>query len=91
MRPSSKECEKGELQNAERSDARQQTIGRSPCFFLSDQLIKKKGKKYGKIAKDVNRAAVLGAGIMGGGIAYQSAYKNIPITPIHRVSACDCR
>ena len=48
-------------------------------LFLSDQLIKKKGKQYGKIAKDVNRAAVLGAGIMGGGIAYQSAYKNIPI------------
>ena len=36
-------------------------------IFLSDQLIKKKGKAYGKITKDVNRAAVLGAGIMGGG------------------------
>jgi 3-hydroxyacyl-CoA dehydrogenase / enoyl-CoA hydratase / 3-hydroxybutyryl-CoA epimerase / enoyl-CoA isomerase len=49
-------------------------------IFLSDDLIKKKGKQYGKIAKKVDRAAVLGAGIMGGGIAYQSAYKNIPIT-----------
>ena len=48
-------------------------------LFLNDQLIKKKGKKFGKIAKDVNKAAVLGAGIMGGGIAYQSAYKNVPI------------
>ena len=48
-------------------------------LFLNDQLIKKKGKKFGKIAKDVNKSAVLGAGIMGGGIAYQSAYKNIPI------------
>ena len=48
-------------------------------LFLNDQLIKAKGKKYGKIAKKVERAAVLGAGIMGGGIAYQSAYKNVPI------------
>jgi len=46
-------------------------------IFLNDQLIKKKGKKYGKIARDIKQAAVLGAGIMGGGIAYQSAYKGI--------------
>ncbi|MGN8197822.1 fatty acid oxidation complex subunit alpha FadB [Salinisphaera sp. RV14] len=46
-------------------------------LFLNDQLIKKKGKKYGKIAHEVNQAAVLGAGIMGGGIAYQSAYKGV--------------
>ncbi|MDA3922530.1 MAG: fatty acid oxidation complex subunit alpha FadB [Salinisphaera sp.] len=46
-------------------------------LFLNDQLIKKKGRKYGKIARDVNQAAVLGAGIMGGGIAYQSAYKGV--------------
>jgi 3-hydroxyacyl-CoA dehydrogenase/enoyl-CoA hydratase/3-hydroxybutyryl-CoA epimerase/enoyl-CoA isomerase len=48
-------------------------------LFLNDQLIKKKGKTYGKIARPVNHAAVLGAGIMGGGIAYQSASKGIPI------------
>jgi len=48
-------------------------------LFLNDQLIKKKGKKYGKIAHTIEQAAVLGAGIMGGGIAYQSAYKGIPI------------
>ncbi|MES1925654.1 fatty acid oxidation complex subunit alpha FadB [Salinisphaera sp. T31B1] len=47
-------------------------------LFLNDQLIKKKGKKYGKIAHDINQAAVLGAGIMGGGIAYQAAYKGVP-------------
>ena len=47
-------------------------------LFLNDQLIKKKGKKYGKIAHDIHQAAVLGAGIMGGGIAYQSASKGIP-------------
>jgi 3-hydroxyacyl-CoA dehydrogenase/enoyl-CoA hydratase/3-hydroxybutyryl-CoA epimerase/enoyl-CoA isomerase len=48
-------------------------------LFLNDQLIKKKSKEYGKIAHPVKQAAVLGAGIMGGGIAYQSAYKDVPI------------
>ncbi|MBE3605325.1 enoyl-CoA hydratase/isomerase family protein, partial [bacterium] len=44
-------------------------------LFLNDQLIKKKGKQYAKIARPVKQAAVLGAGIMGGGIAYQSAVR----------------
>jgi len=49
-------------------------------IFLSDQLISKKAKGWEKKAdKKVQRAAVLGAGIMGGGIAYQSAYKGTPI------------
>ncbi len=48
-------------------------------LFLNDQLLKKKAKAAGKIAKPVNQAAVLGAGIMGGGIAYQSASKGTPI------------
>ena len=48
-------------------------------MFLSDQLIKKKGKQYAKIARPVKHAAVLGAGIMGGGIAYQSASRGVPI------------
>jgi len=49
-------------------------------IFLSDQLIAKKAKGWAKKAdKKVERAAVLGAGIMGGGIAYQSAYKGTPI------------
>ena len=43
-------------------------------------MIKGKAKKASKAAtKAVNKAAVLGAGIMGGGIAYQSAYKGTPI------------
>ncbi|GAB2784960.1 fatty acid oxidation complex subunit alpha FadB [Halomonas shantousis] len=54
------------------------------CFnlvglFLNDQLVKKKGGQYEKQAAAVNKTAVLGAGIMGGGIAYQSAYKGTPI------------
>lgn len=48
--------------------------------FLNDQLLGKKAKGWEKKAdKKIERAAVLGAGIMGGGIAYQSAYKGTPI------------
>ncbi len=48
-------------------------------LFLNDQRIKKVSRSYGKQAQSVKQAAVLGAGIMGGGIAYQSACKDIPI------------
>ncbi|MFT4634496.1 MAG: 3-hydroxyacyl-CoA dehydrogenase/enoyl-CoA hydratase/3-hydroxybutyryl-CoA epimerase, partial [Chitinophagales bacterium] len=49
-------------------------------IFLADQLIGKKAKGWAKQAdKKIERAAVLGAGIMGGGIAYQSALKGTPI------------
>ena len=48
-------------------------------LFLNDQYIKGKSKKQAKQGEDVQKAAVLGAGIMGGGIAYQSASKNVPI------------
>lgn len=58
-----------------KTDVAQALIG----IFLNDQFVKGKAKKAGKLAKDVNQAAVLGAGIMGGGIAYQSASKGTPI------------
>ncbi len=48
-------------------------------LFLGDQLLKKKAKQSAKKAGPVKRAAVLGAGIMGGGVAYQSSYRGIPI------------
>ncbi len=58
------------------TDAAESLIG----IFLADQLIGKKAKGWAKQAdKKIERAAVLGAGIMGGGIAYQSAYKGTPI------------
>nr|MBA2403300.1 fatty acid oxidation complex subunit alpha FadB [Bdellovibrionales bacterium] len=41
--------------------------------FLGDQYLKKVSKKITKEAKPTQFAAVLGAGIMGGGIAYQSS------------------
>lgn len=47
--------------------------------FLNDQLVKKRAKDQSKNAHDINQMAVLGAGIMGGGIAYQSAVKGLPI------------
>ena len=59
-----------------KTDAATAQIG----LFMSDQVIKGKAKKAAKQAtKSVKKAAVLGAGIMGGGIAYQSAYKGTPI------------
>jgi 3-hydroxyacyl-CoA dehydrogenase/enoyl-CoA hydratase/3-hydroxybutyryl-CoA epimerase/enoyl-CoA isomerase len=49
-------------------------------LFLNDQYIKGLAKKSAKSAnKQTERAAVLGAGIMGGGIAYQSALKGTPV------------
>jgi 3-hydroxyacyl-CoA dehydrogenase/enoyl-CoA hydratase/3-hydroxybutyryl-CoA epimerase/enoyl-CoA isomerase len=48
-------------------------------LFLSDQQIKKTAGRYAKNATPVKQAAVLGAGIMGGGVAYQSASKGTPI------------
>jgi 3-hydroxyacyl-CoA dehydrogenase/enoyl-CoA hydratase/3-hydroxybutyryl-CoA epimerase/enoyl-CoA isomerase len=49
-------------------------------LFLADQVVKKTAGSWAKKgAKEINQAAVLGAGIMGGGIAYQSAVKGTPI------------
>lgn len=48
-------------------------------LFLKDQYVKKVSKKYEAQGSPVKQAAVLGAGIMGGGVAYQSAVKGTPI------------
>jgi 3-hydroxyacyl-CoA dehydrogenase/enoyl-CoA hydratase/3-hydroxybutyryl-CoA epimerase/enoyl-CoA isomerase len=59
-----------------KTDAAKAQVG----IFLADQLVKAKGKKQAKGAtKAINHTAVLGAGIMGGGIAYQSAVKGTPV------------
>ena len=48
--------------------------------FMNDQYVKGLAKKAGKANKhEIKKAAVLGAGIMGGGIAFQSASKGTPI------------
>jgi 3-hydroxyacyl-CoA dehydrogenase / enoyl-CoA hydratase / 3-hydroxybutyryl-CoA epimerase / enoyl-CoA isomerase len=46
--------------------------------FLGDQYLKKISKKMTKETPLTKHAAVLGAGIMGGGIAYQSATSGVP-------------
>ncbi|WP_408096117.1 fatty acid oxidation complex subunit alpha FadB [Peredibacter sp. HCB2-198] len=47
--------------------------------FLGDQYLKKVSKSVTKNAKPTQMGAVLGAGIMGGGIAYQSASTGTPV------------
>lgn len=51
--------------------------------FLNDQYLMKIAKSKTRLLKEkggkVNRAAVIGAGIMGGGIAYQNALKGYPV------------
>ncbi|MDH5456125.1 MAG: enoyl-CoA hydratase-related protein, partial [Gammaproteobacteria bacterium] len=48
-------------------------------LFVGDQMLARSGKQLAQKAGKVERAAVLGAGIMGGGIAYQSALTGTPI------------
>jgi len=48
-------------------------------LFLADQQVKKVNGKTAKASREIKNAAVLGAGIMGGGIAFQSALKGTPI------------
>ena len=48
-------------------------------IFLNDQQLKRIAREQTQVAGTVSRAAVLGAGIMGGGIAYQSASNGVPI------------
>lgn len=47
--------------------------------FLNEQTLKKLFKQHARVGRPVSQAAVLGAGIMGGGIAYASALRGIPV------------
>jgi len=47
-------------------------------LFLSDQYLKKESSRWQKQAAPISFAAILGAGIMGGGIAHQSASRGVP-------------
>ncbi|WP_439134440.1 fatty acid oxidation complex subunit alpha FadB [Pseudomaricurvus sp.] len=70
------EVEKAGFVKVASTEAAKSLVG----LFLSDQLIAKNAKSWEKKAdKKIGHAAVLGAGIMGGGIAYQSALKGTPI------------
>jgi 3-hydroxyacyl-CoA dehydrogenase/enoyl-CoA hydratase/3-hydroxybutyryl-CoA epimerase/enoyl-CoA isomerase len=47
--------------------------------FLSQQALKRLFRQHAQRARPVQRAAVLGAGIMGGGIAAMSAMSGVPV------------
>ena len=50
------------------------------ALFVRDQFMAKKAKTLAAQANcPVTRAGILGAGIMGGGVAYQAALKNVPV------------
>src|SRR5664279_4758831 len=55
------------------------TKGRDEALAIEAKDFAKIAKKLAKAGTKVESAAVLGAGIMGGGIAYQSASKGTPI------------
>ncbi len=48
-------------------------------IFINEQALKKAARRYAKTAAPVRKAAVVGAGVMGGGVAYQSAARGVPI------------
>lgn len=48
-------------------------------LFLNEQDLSRRLRRLEKQALPVQRAGVLGAGIMGGGIAYQSASRGVPV------------
>jgi 3-hydroxyacyl-CoA dehydrogenase / enoyl-CoA hydratase / 3-hydroxybutyryl-CoA epimerase / enoyl-CoA isomerase len=59
--------------------AKTQTASSLVAIFVNEQAVKKAIRRYAKDAPKVAKAAVVGAGIMGGGIAYQSALSGVPI------------
>ena len=62
-----------------------QRLGHTHCaqslvgLFINEQRVRQAGRKAAAAAQPVAQAAVLGAGIMGGGIAYQSAVTGTPV------------
>jgi len=48
-------------------------------LFTSEQWLRQKNRQWAAQAQPVKRMGVLGAGIMGGGIAYQAALKGLPV------------
>jgi 3-hydroxyacyl-CoA dehydrogenase/enoyl-CoA hydratase/3-hydroxybutyryl-CoA epimerase/enoyl-CoA isomerase len=47
--------------------------------FHNDQMLKKLFREHARNARPVKQGAVLGAGIMSGGIAYTSALRGTPV------------
>ena len=55
--------------------AKTEVAGNLIALFLNEQDLSKRSGKLAAIGSEAQRVAVVGAGIMGGGIAYQAAYK----------------
>ena len=47
--------------------------------FLNEQAVKKLARRHAEGGRKVRQAAVIGAGIMGGGIAYTTALRGTPV------------
>jgi 3-hydroxyacyl-CoA dehydrogenase / enoyl-CoA hydratase / 3-hydroxybutyryl-CoA epimerase / enoyl-CoA isomerase len=47
--------------------------------FLNEQSVKKLARRHAEGSRKVRQAAVIGAGIMGGGIAYTTALRGTPV------------
>ncbi|MCY4045524.1 MAG: fatty acid oxidation complex subunit alpha FadB [Cellvibrionales bacterium] len=56
--------------------AKTDVSGNLIALFLNEQDLTKRNKSLSDSSKDIEHMAVLGAGIMGGGIAYQAASKS---------------
>jgi 3-hydroxyacyl-CoA dehydrogenase/enoyl-CoA hydratase/3-hydroxybutyryl-CoA epimerase/enoyl-CoA isomerase len=59
--------------------ARTQAAASLVRAFLNEQAVKKLAKRHAKAGRPVTQAAVLGAGTMGGGIAFTSARRGVPV------------
>lgn len=59
--------------------ARTQAASSLVQAFLNDQMLKKGARRYRADARVISHTAVLGAGIMGGGIAYSNAARGIDV------------
>jgi 3-hydroxyacyl-CoA dehydrogenase / enoyl-CoA hydratase / 3-hydroxybutyryl-CoA epimerase / enoyl-CoA isomerase len=59
--------------------AKTQAASSLVAIFVNEQAVKKRIRLNTKDAPPVRKAAVAGAGIMGGGIAFQSASRGVPI------------
>ncbi len=59
--------------------AKTQAASSLVAIFVNEQAVKKAIRRYAKDAPKIAKAAVVGAGTMGGGIAYQSALSGVPI------------
>jgi len=56
-----------------------QAAGSLIQIFLNEQVVKKHLRARAKQGRPIKAAAVLGAGVMGGGIAFASAVKGVPV------------